>query len=119
MGFIRVKASVGSPDRKKTKEEAFLADTGSWYMVLNPKLADELGLKFVGKVKLTLADKRVAEADVSPVYIKLLGREAILMAAILETPEPLLGVSVMEALGLELDPTTGEIKATKPALLLV
>lgn len=119
MGFIRTKVYVGAADLKNVREELFLADTGSWYMVLTPKLAEELSLKPVGRVKLTLADKRVVEADVAAVYVKLLEREAILTSVIMDTPEPLLGISTMEALGLELDPTTGDVRATKPALLLV
>ena len=119
MGFISISSRVGSPDKTKIKEVKFLIDTGSWYMVLQPTIAKEIGIESVGRTKLTLADKREVEADLAPVYVEVLGREMITMAAILDTPEPLLGTSTLEALGLALDPTTGEVKPVRPALLTV
>ena len=119
MGFIRILSKVGTPDRSRVMEVKFLVDTGSWYMVLRPNLAKELDLKPVGKVKLTLADKRVVEADLAPTYVSVLKREMITLAALMEVPEPLLGTSTLEALGLALDPTTGEVKPVWPALLTV
>jgi len=119
VGFIRISSKVGAPDRSKMIEVRFLVDTGSWYLLLQPGLAKELNLKAVGKVKLTLADKCVVEADLAPVYVSVLDREMITLAALMEVPEPLLGTSTLEALGLALDPTTGEVKPVGPALLTV
>ena len=119
MGFIRILSKIGAPDKSKVTELKFLVDTGSWYLVLQPSLARELDIRPVGKVKLTLADKREVEADLAPAYVGVLGREMITLAALMETPEPLLGTSTLEALGLALDPTTGEVKPVGPALLTV
>jgi len=119
MDFVRLLSKIGAPDRSKVMEVKFLIDTGSWYLVLQPGLAKELNIKPVGRAKLTLADKRVVEADLAPVYVSVLDREMITLAALMETPEPLLGTSTLEALGLALDPTTGEVKPVGPALLTV
>jgi predicted aspartyl protease len=46
--------------------------------------------------------------------MKLLDREGALPIAIMETPEPLLGVTALEGLGLKVDPTTGELQHSRP-----
>lgn len=43
-----------------------------------------------------LVDKRIVEADISLAYIKILEREGIFNVAIMDVPEPLLGVSTLE-----------------------
>ena len=119
MGYVHVKALLGDPGRARTREISFLADTGAGYMVLQPNLAKELGLTPVGKTKAVVADKRVVEADVAPVYVKVLDREAIVLAAIMDSPEPLLGAFTLEVLGLAVDPSTGEVKPTRAFTMTV
>ena len=46
--------------------------------------------------------------------IEALERETLVPVAIMDTPEPLLGAETLEALGLTIDTTIGELKATKP-----
>lgn len=119
MGLVRVNVSLGSPDKSKIKSVRFLVDTGSWYMVITPEVAKELELKNIGKTKVMLADKRQVEVDVSAAYVGLVGREAILTVAVMDTPEPLLGASTLEALGLSVNPKTGELEPIGPTLLMV
>lgn len=58
-------------------------------------------------------------ADVSGAYVKTLDREAVVFVSIMDTPEPLLGVEALEALDLTVDPSTGELKPTRPYGLLL
>ncbi len=88
-------------------------------MVITPEVAKELELKNIGKTKVMLADKRQVEVDVSAAYVGLVGREAILTVAVMDTPEPLLGASTLEALGLSVNPKTGELEPIGPTLLMV
>lgn len=68
----------------------------------------------MAKVELLLADKRKVEAMLSYAYIKIGEREGVLPVAIMEAPEPLLGVTALEGLGIKVDPTTGKIEYTRP-----
>ncbi|MEM2893986.1 MAG: aspartyl protease family protein [Candidatus Bathyarchaeia archaeon] len=113
MGFIRVKCSVGSADGKMIKDVDFLTDTGAFYTVIPPNLAKELNIKSVATTKLMLADKRIVEAGISLAYIKILERDGIFNIAIMDVPEPLLGVSTLEGLGIRVDPTTGKVEYSR------
>jgi predicted aspartyl protease len=62
-----------------------------------------------------LADGRKFKAQLVVVYVKALDSESITLAAVAESPEPLLGTSTMEDLGIAIDPTTGEAKKVRVA----
>jgi predicted aspartyl protease len=47
-------------------------------------------------------------------YMKLLDRDGALPVAIMEVPEPLLGVTALEGLGLRVDPVTGKLEYSRP-----
>ena len=113
MGFVRVKCSFGSADRKTVKEVEFLTDTGAFYTTIPPELAEELGIKSAATTKLVLADKRTVEAGVSLAYIKILEREGIFNVAIMDVPEPLLGVSTLEGIEVRVNPTTGKVEYSR------
>jgi len=114
LGFVRVRALLGSPERAKVEETDFLVDTGSYYTALPPKLTESLAIKPVAKVELLLADKRRVEAQLSYAYMKIGEREGVLPVAIMDAPEPILGVTALEGLGIKVDPTTGKIEYTRP-----
>jgi predicted aspartyl protease len=113
MGHVRVRGLIGRT-RTKTKDVEFLVDTRAFYTVVMPSLAKELGLEAQEISELTLADKRTAQAGITVAYMKLLDRGGVLPIAIMETPEPLLGVTALEGLGLKVDPTTGELQHSRP-----
>lgn len=114
MGYVRTKIQIGSPDGKAPREVEFLTDTGAFYTTIPPKLARELGIEALAKTELTLAEKRVVEAGVSLAYIKILEREGVFQIAIVDVPEPLIGVSTLEGLGIRVDPTTGKLEYSRP-----
>jgi len=68
----------------------------------------------VAKVELPVADERKVEAYLSYAYIKIGEREGILPVAIMEAPEPILGVTALEGLATKVDPTAGKIEYTRP-----
>lgn len=113
MGYVYVKAIVGHPKGIKKKEINLLADRGAGYTVLPPRLVQELELTAVGETEVILADKRKVIVERAPLYIKILDRETIILAMVLDSPEPLLGAFTLEELGLAIDPTTGEIKPSR------
>jgi len=119
MGYVKIKAIVGSPDRARLKEVEFLADSGSWYMVLQPAIVEELKLSPAATRTMVLADGRKYEAPLVVLYVRALDRESIALAAVADTPEPLLGISTMEDLGIALDPSTGEATKVRAAGLML
>ena len=84
MSYVRTKAIIGDPQKTKLEEVEFLAD------------------------------KRKAKAVISNAYFKLLDREGIFQTAIMDVPEPLLGVTVLEGLGIRIDPCTGKLEYSRP-----
>jgi len=118
MGHVYIRARVESSEGV-SEEYEFLVDTGASYMVLREKEFKELKLKPMFKVRFTLADKRVVEVPVAPVKVGAMGREAVVFAALMDSPMPLFGAFTLEALGLAVDPSTGEVKPSRPAALLL
>lgn len=117
MGYVKVKAEVSDPQKKRTREIEFLVDTGDAYMVVPPWLADELGLEPVEKTRVTLADKREVEAEYAFAYVNVLGREAPVTVLVFESPMPLLGMFTLQVLGLEIDPAREELRPSRPFAL--
>jgi predicted aspartyl protease len=119
MGYVKIRATVGSPDRKRLKEVEFLADSGSWFMVLQPSIVKELGLTPVATRNVILADGRRFDAPLVVVYLKAFDSETVNLSVVADSPEPLFGISTMEDLGIEIDPTKGEAKKVRAAGLML
>jgi clan AA aspartic protease len=117
LGYVNVRAKISDPEQTRTKELEFLVDTGASYMVIRPRIADELGLKRLKKTRVTLADKREVEVGYTLAYVSLLGREAPVTALVFDSPMPLLGTFTLQVLGLEADPTKHEIRPSRPFAL--
>jgi predicted aspartyl protease len=119
MGHVYLTARVENPIEEVSKEYRFIADTGASYMVLRNAEFRELRLKPMGTVKFTPADGKTVEAPIAPVKVYAMDREAMVFAARMEAPMPLFGAFTLEALGLAVDPSTGEVKPSRPAALLL
>ena len=114
MGFVRVKALLG-PYKQRAQEMEFLVDSGSFYTVLPSDLASSAGIVPTNlTAKGVLADKRAVEMPLGLAYLRLLDREAGVLVGIFDVPEPVLGVSTLESLGLKVDPTKGTIDLFLP-----
>jgi len=113
LGYVRVRGLIGRR-RCEAEEVEFLVDTGSFYTVIPSALAEELKIKAVEKTELILADKRRVEAGITVAYMKLLDRDGVLPVAIMDSPEPLLGATALEGLGLRVDPVTGRLEHSRP-----
>jgi clan AA aspartic protease len=114
MGFVKVTASIGA-SREDLQEVEFLVDTGSFYTVLPPPLASNLGISASSfTAQATLADKRTVQFPVALAYLSLMDRETVVLAGIFDVPIPLLGVRDLEGLGLIVDPIKGTLEAFLP-----
>lgn len=98
----------------KGKRVKALVDTSSTFIVLPLELAEEIGLpRSPRKVRVRLASGAEIEAEPGTVIVKVEGREAPATAIILAGVEPLLGAEALEALGLKVNPQTGELEPTR------
>lgn len=113
MGFVKVTASIGV-SRENLQEVEFLVDTGSFFTVLPPDLAQTLGIIPTHTTRAVLADKREIMVEVGLAYLYLMDRETVALVGVLEVPEPLLGVSALEGLGLRVNPVEGTVEAFLP-----
>ncbi len=120
VGYVKVKAVISDPRQKHSREVEFLADSGAGYMVIPSSIGKELGLdEFaqkigLGMIKLTLADKREVEGQLTYAHIKLMGREALPRAVIFDCPMPLLGAFTLQELGFEIDTVNEVIRESRP-----
>ncbi|MEM4639889.1 MAG: clan AA aspartic protease [Thermofilum sp.] len=97
----------------RSVEVAALVDTGATTLVLPRRVAEELGVKPLGRMVAELADGTMREVDYGAVEVEVSGRRAPVLAAIVEGGEVCLGVEALERLGLAVDPTTGKIHPTR------
>jgi len=112
MGHTYVTASLEGP--KSTERVKFLVDTGATYSIISEELAQKIGVvRLPRKFKSKLADGSEIEAEAGVAGIELEGRRAPITVLIMGCEEPLLGVETLEALGLKVNPETGELEPTR------
>lgn len=117
MGYVWVEAVVRSPSTGRSASIKALVDTGATLSVIPRRVADELGLPVVSKAAVKTA-KGVTEFEVRYGFIEIMGEETptrILVSD--EIDVALIGLTVLESLGLEVDPITGKLKKTTLLLL--
>ena len=112
--FVRVKVLLGDALRRRVGEVLFLVDTGSFFPIIPLGLAREYGLEALAEVELLLADGRRVRAGVSLAYFRVLDRDGVFQVVLMDSPEPILGVTVLEGLGVKVDPVTGKLEYLRP-----
>jgi len=92
-----------------------LVDTGSSYVVIDPKNISEIGLPETPyDIELTLADKRKVKARLYLAEVEAEGRKGPVFVAELDVPTPILGTYALETLGLKPNPLTGKLEVVGP-----
>ena len=102
----------------KYVELELLVDTGAIHTIIPPEAAEKLEIKSRGKRKFRLADGTVIERDYGVGMVEI--RDEVGGATIVfgkENDIPVIGVTTLEAVGLEVDPLTGELKPMELLLL--
>lgn len=107
MGHVHQDVTISAEGER---EVSMFVDTGATFSVLPGTLADELGVRRLGRTyRIQLADGSPIEMDVGTVIFKVLDRTAPSTVLIGDVPEPILGVETLEALGLTVDPSAGKL----------
>jgi clan AA aspartic protease len=112
MGITQVTASVRNPARpQKLWEALFLVDTGEVDCLVPGKHLRALGLKPRGKRVYELADGSEVMLDVTVAEVEFMGERV--GATVVFGPddaEPILGVTALESVGIEVDPRSQRLK---------
>ena len=123
MGHVHVRVKLANPrDVKegrveKSIEERALVDTRATFTTIPRALREKLALPILGKTKVRTASG-IEVLDQSYMYTEIDGKFAVTPTLISEKLDrTLIGVFTLEALGLAVDPTTGQLKETEILLL--
>ena len=112
MGITQVTAAVRNPARpRKLWEGLFLVDTGAVDCMVPARHLRALGLKPRGKRTYELADGSEVTLDVTVAEVEFMGETV--GATVIYGPddaEPILGVTALESVGIEVDPRSQRLK---------
>jgi len=119
MGYLKVAAKIYNPtDRSKPIHIELLADTGAIYTAIPANLLEKINIRPTSTRRFKLANGKVERYPTGEAYVEVAGEGATSIIAFLpEGSTPLLGFTTLELLGLQVDPTTGELKPLELLLL--
>ena len=93
-----------------------IVDTGAMYSVIPRKILEELEVKPLERRKFRAFGGYV-ERDIGEVGIELMGRRRTVTVILGEEDITVLGVTALEAFGLEVDPVKGTLREAELLLL--
>ncbi len=112
MGMIHVTVSIKNPsDINKYWEGLFLVDTGAYDTLVPGKYLKEIGIESRGIREFELADGSRVSYKVGGAEIEFMGD--FTFGTVIFGPddaEPILGVTALESVGIEIDPRTQKLK---------
>ena len=112
MGGVTANVIVSNPvNRNRRWEGQFLVDTGATDSLVPRQHLEAIGIRPEGQRTYVLADGTEIRMDIAVARIELLGE--IVGSTVLfgdENTEPLLGVTALESLGIEIDPLNQQLK---------
>ena len=112
MGVTHVTVTVRNPaDPGRTWEGLFLVDTGAVDPLVPGRFLREIGLAPKGKRAYELADGSEVELDITTGELEFMGDivgSTLIFGA--DDAEPILGVTALESVGIEVDPRSQRLK---------
>jgi len=114
MGEVRVQIVVENPRTGERSEElTALADTGATLTVIPRHVLQQVGVREVRSASLVLADGRRVERDVGDARVAING-ESVPCRVVFGEPSDavLVGLTVLEQLGLAVDPVRRRLVPT-------
>lgn len=112
MGITQVTATVRNPAQpRKGWSGLFLVDTGAIDCMVPAKHLRALGLKPRAKRTYELADGTEVTLDVTIAEVEFMGdRVGVTVIFGADDAEPILGVTALESVGIEVDPRSQRLK---------
>ena len=121
MGHVRIPVRLANPERRDGAVDVqdALVDTGATWTTIPRALGESLGLRVIGQTGVKTA-AGPQQLDQSYAYIELAGKTMVTPLLISDTLDTvLIGVITLEAMGLAVDPTSGQLKESEVFLLVV
>ena len=112
MGMVNANVAISNPaDRAKRWEGRFLVDTGATDSLVPRQHLAAIGVQPEAQRTYLLADGSEVVMDVAVVRIELMGEMVggTVLFGDIDT-EPLLGVTALESLGIQVDPLNQQLK---------
>jgi aspartyl protease family protein len=119
MGHVNVKLKLGNPVSPSTTaiEASALVDTGATFTTIPRHMSEKLGLRVTGKRTVRTATQ-FETLEESFASVEINGNLTVSPILVSDTLDKILiGVITLEALGLTVDPTTGQLKEAETYLL--
>lgn len=119
MGYMRAKTKVCNIHKPELEAEIeFLVDAGSIYTIVKHRSLESLEIKPRGRRRFKTVDGRVIEREIGAAEIEIDGQSTYSVVIFGDDSDSeVLGVTTLEELGLQVDPTTGELKPLELLLL--
>ncbi len=121
MGFIIVPVKVqAQADGDRSEVIEALVDTGAMLTLIPRPMLERLGVQSRGKRQFRTIDGSPMERDVGVIDIEVQGQQPpgpVPVIFGLEDDSPVLGVTALEAMGLEVDPAGGTLRRTDMLML--
>ena len=119
MGFTIIRVQVCNPEKPESCDKVeLLADTEAMYSIVPKEILERLGIRPLGKRAFVLANGEKIEREVGGALYKVEGYEEYASVIFgVKGDKPLLGVTALEKMGLQVDPVTKQLKPI--ALLLL
>ena len=119
MGLTTVNVKIRNPaDPKKGRDLDLLVDTGAIYSIVPAEFLKGLDIRPLGKRSFTLADGGKVEREVGGALYKIGKHEGYASVVFgSKKDKPLLGVTALEEMGLQVDPVTKQLRRTELLLL--
>jgi predicted aspartyl protease len=117
VGHVWVEAVIRNPFTGRSTSSKALVDTRATDTVIPRKIAEELQLPVTGKSVVLTAEGPVELDECIGVMEIMCKRRAVPMLVSNEMGFALIGVTALEWLRLEVDPTTGKLKGSVALLL--
>jgi len=119
LGFTYVKVKLVNPASPELSEVIeLLVDTGAVYTIVPEDVLEKLQIKRRGRRVFQTVNKQKIERDIGVATVEYMDRVAgtnVIFGK--EKDTPVLGVTTLEELGLEVDPVTKQLKPTVLLLL--
>lgn len=113
--LVRVRAIAG----KKREELRLLVDTGATYSWISRKILEKLGAKPTRKMRFRTIKGEIVEREVGHVLVEYENEEAPTTVVFAEDKDgSVFGLHGLESLGLEVDPTTQQVRKSEALLAL-
>jgi len=118
LSFVRVRLGIYNPSApERVVELEGIVDTGAIYSVIPRSVLEELGVRPIERRRFRAFGGYV-ERDIGEVGVELMGRKRTVTVIFGEAGDiAVLGITALEAFGLELDPVRGTLREAELLLL--